>query len=161
MTIAPDGLLQTFSGMNGDLKSFNINEIKEPGRPFVGLPFKLADLFGGSVMQINLLQFVCYFFSAAFVYAFFRVVSPKQPLWAVGAALLKSCSAVTVAIFDDSSLIIFFVEALLLLAAVVVARSVKTCSGVSLVVIWICLTIACGSYQSIWPIAALIPRLSF
>lgn len=158
-----DGFLMSYLLETGDLLPYNVDEVKEPGRPFVGLGWHISLwLGGGSVSGYYIFQFTCLVFSSLLVYAVVRVLIPRQPVWALVAGGLKLVWIGNFEIFDNSGLPIYFVETLFWLAVLLfVRRCVRperlSRDWVAFVGIAICLVPVVGTYQTAWPVVLLVP----
>jgi hypothetical protein len=156
--LSHDGFLLTYASFQGDLQAINFTDIKEPGRPFVGLAIKLAELTtGGSVTGINLFMYASYTASALLIYALMRLLIPGQPIWAVVAATLKLTWSSNVEIFDNSGIIIYFGEAVFWLATVQFVSFFRRPSPLTATTMVACVATVCGTYQGLWPLIALAP----
>ena len=159
-----DGFLLTYLLERGDLLLYNVNEAKEPGRPFLGLAWHMAAaLGGGSVSGYYAFQFSCLILSAILVYAVIRTLLPRQPAWAFLAAALKMVWIANYEVFDNSGLAIYFVETLFWLALLLYSRLIvrrermPRVEILEVIVIAFALVVVIGTYQTSWLLVLLVP----
>lgn len=167
--MSQDGFFLTYLMQTGDLQAFNLHEAKEPGRPFLGLPWQLAALFtGGTLTGYNSFMAVTLLLSAVLVYFLTRTLAPRQPVWALLAATFKIVWSANYEVFDNSGLAIYFAEALFWLAlwALAIGYSKREAHAwphnfeVALIII-VSLVILVGIYQTPWPVVLMAPLALF
>ena len=169
MGLSADGFLLTYLMQTGDLQAFNVLEAKEPGRPFLGLAWRLAALFmGGTATGYNAFMAGCLLFSALFIYFLVRTLAPRQPVWALLAAAFKIVWMANHEVFDNSGLAIYFAEALFWLAlwALAIALSRRQAPAwpqvlVLPAIMMACLVVLVGTYQTPWPVVLICPLALF
>ncbi len=158
-----DGFLISFLLGTGDLLPYNVEEVKEPGRPLVGLGWHIASALGnGSVSGYNAFMFVCLLLSSILVYAIVRSLLPRQPVWALITSVFKLVWIANFEIFDNSGLAIYFVETLFWLAVFLFVRLIgrdhpSRIEILSSAVMAACLVIVVGTYQTSWPVILMVP----
>ncbi len=159
-----DGFLLSYLLETGDLLPYNVNEVKEPGRPFVGLGWYIAvALGGGSVSGYYVFLCSCLLFSAMLVYGIVRLLVPKQPVWALLAGMFKLIWIANFEISNNSGLAIYFAESLFWLAVFLYTllcvrrRSQVVIEVLALSLMVACLVIVVGTYQTAWPLVLLVP----
>lgn len=163
-THSQDGFLMSYLLETGDLLPYNVKEVKEPGRPLVGLGWHIsAVLGGGSVSGYFTFMFSCLLVSAILVYAIVRTILPEQPLWALLASSFKLVWVANLEIFDNSGLAIYFVESVFWLAVFLFARLIiqrkhsLMITLIGMVGFVSCVVIVVGTYQTSWPLLMLMP----
>ncbi len=165
MGLSQDGFLLTYFMQTGDLLVFNFDEVKEPGRPFLGLSWHLAAILsGGSVVGYNLFMFFCIMASAILIYIFLKTLLPRQPIWALLGSTLKLVWSANFEVFDNSCLAIYFAESLFWLACWLFARLTLQRVQLSRLEVFFTslamttsLFIIAGTYQTSWPVVLLVP----
>lgn len=165
LSLSQDGFLLTYFMQTGDLTAIDVKSVKDPGRPFLGLGWQLASLFGGgSVSGYNAFMFCSLTLSATFIYFIVRVLIPRQPIWAFLVSFLKLIWSANYEIFDNSGLSIYFSEALFWLAfwmLLILITKFEQLSRferlLSLFIMIFSLCVTIGTYQTSWPLILLIP----
>jgi uncharacterized membrane protein YwzB len=149
----------------GELPIYTVNEPKEPGRPFLGLGWNLAAVFGGgSVVGYYVFMFSSLVLSAIMVYSIVVTLLPNQPVWAFLGSALKLVWSANFEVFENHSVAIYFAElqfwlATFLFVRLAVSRTPPRRFEVVLAPIGIvgCLVTAAGTYQTAWPVMLLPP----